>query len=126
MTNNTDGLVRVAQQSIKTQVIDILYWQREVLESSMKEVDETILNIELMIVDADECHVAIYEKALSKKQTELQAKKTKLEEIRSAIKEKGEETMSSSQVLFNGPNNDEVAFSSVTKSVPHTTPIRNS
>ena len=26
MTNSIDGLVRVAQQSIKTQAIDILYW----------------------------------------------------------------------------------------------------
>ena len=126
MTNSIDGLVRVAQQSIKTQAIDILYWQREVLESTMKEFDETILNIELKIVDADEHHVAIYEKALSKKQTELQAKKTELEEIRSAIKEKEEETTSSSQVLFNGPNNDEVSFSSITQSMPHTTPIGNS
>ena len=92
----------------------------------MKEFDEAILDIELKIVDADECCVARYEKALSKKQTELQAKKTELEEIRSAIKEKEEETMSRSQVLSNGPNNDEVSFSSVTKSVPHTTPIRNS
>ena len=92
----------------------------------MKEFDETILDIELKIVDADEHYVPIYEKALSRKQTELQAKKTELEEIRSAIKEKEEETMSSSQVLFNGPNNDEVSFSSVTKSAPHTTPIGNS
>ena len=38
MTNSIDGLVRVAQQSIKTQVIDILYQQREVLESTMKEL----------------------------------------------------------------------------------------
>ena len=92
----------------------------------MKELDETILDIELEIVDADECHVAIYELALSKKQTELQAKKSKLEGIRSAIKEKVEETTSSSQVLFNGANNnDEVSFTSVTESVPHTTPIRN-
>ena len=102
MTNSIDGLVRVAQQSIKTQVIDILYRQREVLESTMKEFDETILDIELKIVNADKCCVAIYEKALSKKQTELQAKKTKLEEIRSAIKEEEEEMTSSSQVLFNG------------------------
>ena len=43
-------------------------------------------------------HVAIYEKALSKKQTELQAKKNELEEIRYAIKEKEEEMTSSSQV----------------------------
>ena len=35
----------------------------------MKEFDETILDIELKIVDADEHHVAMYEKALSKKQT---------------------------------------------------------
>ena len=118
MANSIDGLVRVAKQSIKTQVIDILYQQREVLESTMKEFYETILNIELKIVDADKHHVAIYEKALSKKQTELQAKKTKLEEIRSTIKEKEEEMTSSSEVLFNGPNNHEVSFSSVTKSVP--------
>ena len=75
MTNSIDGLVRVAQQSIRTQVIDILYQQREVLESTVKEFDETILNMKLKIVDADECHVAIHEKALSKKQTELQAKR---------------------------------------------------
>ena len=101
MTNSIDGLVRVAQQSIKTQVIDILYWQ--VLQSTMKDFDETILDIELKIVDADEHCVAINEKALSKKQRELQDEKTKLEEIRSAIKEKDEETMSSSQVLSSGP-----------------------
>ena len=122
IANSIDGLVRVAQQSNKTQAIDILYWQREVVESTMKEFDETMLNTELKIVDADEHCVAIYEKALSKKQTE----KTKLEEIRSAIKEKEEETTSSSQVLFNGPNNDEVSLSSVTKSAPCTTPIGNS
>ena len=57
----------------------------------MNEFDETIPDIELKIADADEHCVAIYEKALSKKQTELQAKKTELEEIRSAIKEKEEE-----------------------------------
>ena len=92
----------------------------------MKEFDETMLDTELKIVDADEHCVAIYEKALSKKQTELQAKKTELEEIRSAIKEKEEETTSTFQVLLNGPNNDEVPFSSVTKSVSCTTPIGNS
>ena len=56
-------LSELHKQSIKTQVIDILHWQREVLESTIKEFDETILNIELKIVDADECCVAIYEKA---------------------------------------------------------------
>ena len=84
----------------------------------MKEFDETILNIELKIVDADEHHVAIYEKALSKKQTEMQAKKNELEEIKFAIREKEEEMTSCSQVLFNGPNNDEVSFSSITESAP--------
>ena len=92
----------------------------------MKEFDETILNIELRIVDADEHHVAIYEKALSKKQTEMQAKKNELEEIKFAIREKEEEMTSCSQVLFNGPNNDEVSFSSITESAPCTTPIGNS
>ena len=82
--------------------------------------------MELKIVDADEHCVAIYEKVLSKKQTELQAKTTELEEIRSAIKEKDKEMMSSSQVLFNGPNNDEVSFTSVTESAQCTTPIGNS
>ena len=43
MTNSIDGLVRVAQPNIKAQVIEILYWQREVLESTIKEFDETIL-----------------------------------------------------------------------------------
>ena len=33
---------------------------------------------------------------------------------------------SSSQVLLNGPNNDEVSFSSITESVQCTTPIGNS
>ena len=54
MANSIDGLIRVAQQSIKTQAIDILYLQREVLESTMKEFDETMLNTELKIVDPDD------------------------------------------------------------------------
>ena len=60
-----------------------------------------ILDIELKIVDADKCRVAIYEKALSKKQMELQEKKEELEEIRSAIiKENEEYRTSTAQVLF--------------------------
>ena len=85
MTNSIDGLVRVAQESIKKQGIDSLHRQREVLESTIKECDKTILDIELKIVDADKHHVAIYEKALSKKQMEPQEKKEELDEIRSAI-----------------------------------------
>ena len=68
-------LVRLAQESIKKQGIDSLHWQREVLESTIKECDEMILDIELKIVDADKHHVAIYEKALSKKQMELQERR---------------------------------------------------
>ena len=91
---------------------------------TIKECDETILDIELKIVDADEHHVAIYEKALSKKQMELQEKKEELEEIRSAIiKDNEEYRTSTAQVLFKVPNNDESSFSSTTKSAQHTTPI---
>ena len=124
MRNSIDGLVRVAQESIKKQGIDSLHWQREVLQLTKKECDETILEIELKIVDADECHVAICEKALSKKQMELQEKKEELEEITSAIiKENEEYRMSTAQVLFKVPNNDELSFSSTTKSAQCTTPI---
>ena len=85
MTNSTDGLVRVVQESIKKQGIDSLHRQREVLELTIKECDETILDIKLKIVDADERCAAIYEKALSKAQMELQENKKGLEEIRSVI-----------------------------------------
>ena len=124
MTNSIDGLVRVAQESIKKQGIDSLHWQREVLESTIKECDETLLDIELKIVDADECRVAIYEKAMLKKQMELQEKKEELEENRSAIiKENEEYRMATAQVLFKVPNHDELSFSSTTESAQCTTPI---
>ena len=86
--------------------------------------DEMILDIELKIVDVDKCHVAIYEKALSNKQMELQEKKEEMEEIRSAIiKENEEYRMSTAQVLFKVPNNDESSFSSTIESAQHTTLI---
>ena len=83
-----------------------------------------ILDIELKIVDADECCVAIYEKPLSKNRMELHEKKEELDEIRSAIiKENEEYRTSTAQVLFKVPNNDESSFSSTTESAQHTTPI---
>ena len=124
MTNSTDGLVRVVQESIKKQGIDSLHRQREVLELTIKECDETILDIKLKIVDADERCAAIYEKALSKAQMELQEKKKGLEEIRSVIiKENEEYRMSAAQIFFKVQNNDELSFSSTTKSAQCTTPI---
>ena len=45
----------------------------------------------MKIVDADEHHVAIHDKALSKKQMELQKNKEDLEEIRSAIIKENED-----------------------------------
>ena len=109
MTQSIQGLVTIAN-------VQMLYQRREKLEEVLQNLDSTIIDFELKLVEDElsPSRRAIFERALQKKQKEYDIKKEELADLVKTIQE-NELASSQPQNLFNVT--DDLDVSSVSESV---------
>ena len=109
MTQSIQGLVTIAN-------VQMLYQRREKLEEALQNLDSTIIDYELKLVEDElpSSQWSIFERALQKKQQEYDIKKEELGQIVKNIQE-NEQTQTQPRNHFNVA--DDVDVSSVSESV---------
>ena len=75
IADSINGLVGVARLSHETQQMNMLHLQRKQLEDCITKLDESCMDLELKCIDSCGSRKKLFQKALKKKQTEMEEKK---------------------------------------------------
>ena len=75
IADSINGLVGVARLSHETQQMNMLHLQRKQLEDCITKLDESCMDLELKCIDSSGSRKKLFQKALKKKQTEMEVKK---------------------------------------------------
>ena len=75
IADSINGLVGVARLSHETQQMNMLHLRRKQLEDCITKLDESCMDLELKCIDSSGSRKKLFQKALKKKQTEMEVKK---------------------------------------------------
>ena len=83
-----NGLVGVARLSHETQQMNMLHARRKQLEDCITKLDESCIDLELKCIDSSGSRKKLFQKALKKKETEMEEKKKELNDTMLEITKK--------------------------------------
>ena len=75
IAKSINGLVGVARLSHKTQQMNMLHARRKQLEDCITKLDESCMDLELKCIESSGSQKKLFQKALKKKETEMEGEK---------------------------------------------------